>query len=135
MIRQQLKSANGFIIVFDYTRKETFENMLTWIQFIERFGSCSVGTSCATQVETDELLPSNQMKNVPISSCRPLMILGNKKELNRDEVSQSDINQFWMNHSNIILFDVSARSGMNVDSAFHAFAQELAAHGRMTKKL
>ena len=80
------------MIIFDITKKETFVNLSKWIQTVQMRAS----------VEQP-----------------PIIVLGNKADIDKDiEVDDENIEEFRSAHPTIPIFEVSARSGLNVNQAF-----------------
>jgi len=62
------RSAQGFVIIFDFTRKETFENIRVWL---------------------NQLQVHSSMENPPI------LIMGNKRDIEESlQVTDQDIHEF-----------------------------------------
>ena len=86
---QYFRDCNGAIIVFDLTKKTTFECLPKWIE---------------------ELYNKNSNKT-------PILIVGNKSDLTLDrEVIQKEINDFVKDK--YLYYDVSAKTGNNISLAF-----------------
>ena len=80
------------MIIFDITKKETFVNLTKWIQTVQMRAS----------VEQP-----------------PIIVLGNKADIDQEiEVDYDSIEEFRSTHPTIPVFEVSARSGLNVNEAF-----------------
>ena len=80
------------MIIFDITKKETFVNLTKWIQTVQMRAS----------VEQP-----------------PIIVLGNKVDIDQEiEVDYDNIEEFRSTHPTIPVFEVSARSGLNVNEAF-----------------
>ena len=86
------RQSQGFVIIFDMTRKESFVNLSKWIQTVY----------------------SKAMMENP-----PIVVLGNKVDQDHNfEVDSKDIEEFRNKHPLVALFEVSARSGFMVNEAF-----------------
>lgn len=86
------RQAQGFVIVFDFTRRETFENIAKWTQLLRVH---------ATMEEP------------------PILVLGNKKDMESEiQVTNRDVEEFQERNRGIAFYEVSARSGMHVTEAF-----------------
>ena len=81
------------MIVFDFTRRDTFLNVAKWLQLLRLH---------ATQEDP------------------PVTVLGNKRDMDRKhyEVSNDDIEEFQSVNRTTIFYEVSAKSGLNVEEAF-----------------
>jgi small GTP-binding protein len=90
LTKNYYKDAIGCLLVFDITRKESFENIIKWKKRIE----------------------DNANKNTVI------ILIGNKndREENR-KVSKEEILKF-ANENNIVYFETSAKKNINVDESF-----------------
>lgn len=84
--------ANAAFIVFDYTRKVTFDNLTIWLEDIK--------THCG-QI--------------------PLFILANKNDLPDKTVTPDILQQFSTNH-NLTIYDTSAKTGENTQKVFEEIA-------------
>ena len=95
LTRQYFRNCHGAIIVFDLTRKDSFDGVQKWIDELEEFGS-----------------------NIPI------LIVGNKSDLiNEREVNEDVIENFVKNK--YLYYDVSAKNGSNVSLAFDKIRKEI----------
>ena len=106
MVRKRyIQDADGIILVFDLTRKETFQNLLTWI------------------------------KEIIINCNKPVVleIIGNKADLEEHiTVVQKDEIKALMDHllkpmitlhfQKISYFSTSAKTKLNIDEVFLAIA-------------
>lgn len=80
------------MIIFDITKKETFVNLSKWIQTVQMRASIE---------------------------HPPIIVLGNKADIDHKiEVDNDNIEEFRSSHPTIPVFEVSARSGLNVNDAF-----------------
>ena len=86
----------GGIIVCDITRKETIENWLYWKDSLFK----SVGEV-------------------------PIVVLGNKIDLADDHEPEVEIVKKITTENNLTLFLTSAKTGENVDKAFHLLGQNI----------
>lgn len=88
--------ADGIILVYDITRRETFSRVRYWLSEIER--------------------------NADAETCR--MLVGNKSDRpDRDVPSEEGLQ--LARDAGIAFFETSARTSENVDAAFHQLAREL----------
>ena len=95
LTRQFFRNCQGAIIVFDLTRKDSFDGVQKWIDELEEFGS-----------------------NIPI------LIVGNKSDLIKErEVNEDVIENFVKNK--YMYYDVSAKNGSNVSLAFDKIRKEI----------
>ena len=95
LTRQFFRNCQGAIIVFDLTRKDSFDGVQKWIDELEEFGS-----------------------NIPI------LIVGNKSDLIKErEVNEDVIENFVKNK--YLYYDVSAKNGSNVSLAFDKIRKEI----------
>ena len=95
LTRQFFRNCQGAIIVFDLTRKDSFDGVQKWIDELEEFGS-----------------------NIPI------LIVGNKSDLIKErEVNEDVIENFVKNK--YMYYDVSAKNGSNVSLAFDKIRTEI----------
>jgi Ras-related protein Rab-1A len=95
------QGASGFVIVFDYTRRETFKNVTKWI---------------------------DQLRNRSTIAEPTIVILGNKidiKDKSKIEVTEDDIQKLKETEKNIIVFDVSARTNINMKEAMETMSGQM----------
>ena len=88
--RVYYKDAHGAILVYDVTQKKTFENVLKWKREIDE------------KVELED------------GSRIPVLLLGNKCDLEASEVPTSDLDQFCLDHNFVSWFETSAKSDINI---------------------
>ena len=95
LTKQYFRNCHGAIIVFDLTRKDSFDGVQKWIEELEDYSS-----------------------NIPI------LIVGNKSDLiNEREVNEDVIENFVKNK--YLYYDVSAKNGSNVSLAFDKIRSEM----------
>lgn len=101
----------GVLLVFDLTRKESFDDLENWVESIEK---------------------STQTRGVP------LVLLGNKVDLTPLEINQNvkndqiaafvtKLNKRYEGQFNVQYFETSAISGKNVEKAFISLIREIKA--------
>ena len=89
LTRQYYRDSDGAIIVFDLTKRETFDNVKNWINELRSYGSEDTN----------------------------IIILGNKSdEKNKREISEEEIKQQLNN--DYFYLEVSAKTGNNISLAF-----------------
>ena len=87
--RQYYRDCQGAIIVFDITKKKTFDYIFTWIKEIQNYGN----------------------------EDTVIIILGNKSDLSEErEITQKEINDKL--NGEYLYFEVSAKNGNNILMAF-----------------
>ncbi len=105
LTRQYYRDSQGAIIVFDITKKRTFDNLQTWIDDIEDYSN----------------------KDIPI------IIVGNKSDLiDGREVSENNINEFL--NDKYTYFEVSAKYGNNIDLAFNKIKKLILENRKMNNE-
>lgn len=103
------QGAFGALLVFDLTRKDSFDDLISWVESIE--GST-------------------------LSKGVPLILLGNKKDLAPTELNQdmsnkeieelmTMLNERYKNQFTIHYFDTSIISGLNIDRSFITLISEI----------
>jgi small GTP-binding protein len=82
--------AKGVIVAYDITNQSSFDNLNTWLQ------------------EVRSLIPPQA----------PIMICGNKCDLDHARVVKKDVADAFARSQNLVLFETSAKDRTNVDRAF-----------------
>ena len=95
LIPSYVRSASIIFIIYDVSSKDTFNNLITWINFIK-------------QVNTD-----NSM----------MILCGNKTDLERRITTQEGKN--LANKEQMMFFEVSAKNGENVNKMMYSCIAEL----------
>ncbi|KAF0975587.1 hypothetical protein FDP41_005581 [Naegleria fowleri] len=99
----------GIIVVYDITDADSFQNVQKWIGNIE--------------------------KNTSPNDDITILLVGNKADLEDERmVKTEDANNFCKNTSCVVdkVFEVSAKSGLNVNNAFMALVEAI--HNKKKKK-
>merc|ERR1712137_887722 len=97
------RGADGCIIVYDVTVRKSFDNIATW---------------------RTEFLTHGQPKN---PSSFPFAVLGNKIDLDENEISEEMISDLLNNSSyNMSHYQVSAKLATNTERAFQSFMEKVA---------
>ena len=105
LTRQYYRDSQGAIIVFDITKKRTFDSLQTWIDDIQDYSD----------------------KDIPI------IIVGNKSDLiDEREVSENNINEFL--NDKYTYFEVSAKYGNNIDLAFNKIKKLIMENRKMNNE-
>ncbi|KAM6217350.1 ras-related protein Rab-7b [Rhynchocyon petersi] len=98
MVSTFYKGSDGCLLAFDVTDSDSFEALDTW--------------------RGDVLA-----KIVPMEETYPMVVLGNKIDLNDRQVSQ-EVAQHWCKEKGITYFEVSAKNDINVVQAFEMLASQ-----------
>ena len=93
------RNAQGIIVVFDLTNSDTFNNLIFWIQSIK------------TYIDNDKNLI-------------PMIIIGNKIDLNEREVGKEEAIKF-AESQNIDYFEASAKTGEGVENSIKFLIQKV----------
>lgn len=91
------RGAQGIIIVYDVTDRETFDNVRTWISEIEKYSQAGV--------------------------CK--VLVGNKSDLEDKRQVQRDEGEELAAQFNMPFLETSAKQSMNVDEAFVTMTKEI----------
>ncbi|KAI6650237.1 Ras-related protein Rab-2 [Oopsacas minuta] len=95
--RSYYRGAAGALLVYDITRRETFEHLTTWLEDARSYSS----------------------------SHMTIMLIGNKSDLDtRREVQHSEGEEFARQHG-LIFMETSAKTAANVEEAFIGTAREI----------
>ncbi|KAH7722280.1 Ras family protein [Aphelenchoides avenae] len=106
MVPMYLRNAAAAILVFEISRRQTYENLGSWIDELTRSGSESL----------------------------QLFVMGNKSDLDEFRaVSEEEGHQFAENH-NACYFETSALNGKGIEMAMRTIAEELVTHERTSAK-
>ena len=91
-----LRNADGVILVFDLTQKDTFEQMKQWLNDVNE-----------------------------ICDDVKIIILGNKSDLKDERKVEEEIANNFAEKLNYKYFETSAKEGTNIENAFKAMADLL----------
>ena len=94
-----LRGADGVVLVFDVTNSETFDNLKFWL----------------------DSLKNNLGEN---NSFLPVVINGNKIDIDDRDISKDDANKFAQ-ENNYKYFETSAKSGVGVDELFREIVNQI----------
>ncbi len=94
-----LRGADGVVLVFDVTNSETFDNLKFWL----------------------DSLKNNLGEN---NSFLPVVINGNKIDIDDRDISKDDANKFAQDN-NYKYFETSAKSGVGVDELFREIVNQI----------
>jgi small GTP-binding protein len=94
-----LRGADGVVLVFDVTNSETFDNLKFWL----------------------DSLKNNLGEN---NSLLPVVINGNKIDIDDRDISKDDANKFAQ-ENNYKYFETSAKSGVGVDELFREIVNQI----------
>ena len=94
-----LRGADGVVLVFDVTNSETFDNLKFWL----------------------DSLKNNLGEN---NSFLPVVINGNKIDIDDRDISNDDANKFAQ-ENNYKYFETSAKSGVGVDELFREIVNQI----------
>jgi small GTP-binding protein len=91
------RNANVALVVYDITKKSSFESAKIWIEEINR-------RSCPECI---------------------IVLLGNKYDLKKEiKINENEINDY-IKHKNIMHFKTSAKTGLNIDNLFNTIINKL----------
>ncbi len=94
-----LRGADGVVLVFDVTNSETFDNLKFWL----------------------DSLKNNLGEN---NSFLPVVINGNKIDIDDRDISKDDANKFAQ-ENNYKYFETSAKSGVGVNELFREIVNQI----------
>jgi len=87
--RSYYRGAAGALLVFDLTRRETFEHLASWLEDCRKYSSSDI----------------------------TIILIGNKCDLDQRTVSNQEANDFATKHG-LVYLEASAKTAQNVDQAF-----------------
>ena len=90
------RKADGVILVYDTTSIDSFNNLDYWLKSIKFY--------CKRDI--------------------PIIIIGNKIDL-ENKIDKETLNDFMRAHSNIPIFNTSAKTGKGINEAFYNIAQTI----------
>ena len=90
------RKADGVILVYDTTSIDSFNNLDYWLKSIKFY--------CKRDI--------------------PIIIIGNKIDL-ENKIDKETLNNFMREHSNIPIFNTSAKTGKGINEAFYNIAQTI----------
>lgn len=91
------RGAHGIIVVYDVTDQESFNNVKTWLNEIDRYASESVNK----------------------------LLVGNKCDLTANKVVSSETGKAFADEIGIPFLETSAKNSINVEQAFMKMASEI----------
>ena len=100
------RGAQGFVCVFDFSQKSSFQNLSNWIVQIKQ----------QTTVENPTIL-----------------VLGNKRDLEHKEITAKEVADFQAMHRDVIFMETSARTGYQVVESFKNMGQIMIEKGNQVK--
>ena len=93
-----IKMVDGLILVYSIANKETFKNLDTWM---------------------------NSVKNIADLSSKPVIILGNKCDLNENREVTYEEGENYAKNLGYHFYETSAKTGENVKEAFEDIFEQL----------
>lgn len=102
------KDAFGAILVYDLSRQSTFDAILKW----------------KSEIDAKVLLPDG--------SPLPVVLVGNKCDLEKHEVDTTKLDAFCVEHGFITHFETSAKTNTNIDDCAATHLMPLKCHARCT---
>jgi len=109
MIDQHIQAGVGFALVYSITSKQSFEGVARFHERILR----------VKDIETED------MEESETSGMYPIVILGNKCDLEKDRVVTSNEAKQFAKTLKSPLFETSAKTRFNVEEAFHQLVREV----------
>ncbi|XP_058747039.1 ras-related protein Rab-2-B-like [Vicia villosa] len=88
--RSYYRGAAGALLVYDITRRETFDHLATWLEDARQHASSSM----------------------------IIMLIGNKSDLSKKRVVSTEEGEKFAKENGLIFMEVSAKSAKNVEEAF-----------------
>lgn len=99
------KGCFGALVIFDITRKETFENLTNWIENLYKYSNRGVVPVIVLANKTD----LDEEREVTIKEAKEFIKLLNKK------TKEHEIENFFL--------ETSAKTGLNIDKSFEIIGQ------------
>jgi small GTP-binding protein len=97
--RNLFQRVNGIILMYDIAEQKSFDNLRQWINIIDQF-----------------------VKGLPI------ILVGNKKDLDDQRVVPKEKGEQLANDHNIAFWESSGKSGENVEECFLDFGEQIIAY-------
>jgi small GTP-binding protein len=108
IIRSYYAGISGIVLVFDLNVRSTFTRLNYWI---------------------------DEIKSMNKHNC-PIMLVGNKSDIRKSEISDDEINNFIdETHMDISYIEVSVRRGTNVNNVFEELAKKMVTRVENNKSL
>ena len=92
-----IKKADGILLVYDITDKDTFEGVKVWIKSIKEESGDS----------------------------RPIILLGNKSDLNDKRMIKKEVGEDFAENEGIKFYETSCKTGENVEKAINDLVKQI----------
>eukprot|EP00730_Choanoeca_flexa_P005397 TRINITY_DN11935_c0_g2_i1.p1 TRINITY_DN11935_c0_g2~~TRINITY_DN11935_c0_g2_i1.p1 ORF type:complete len:203 (+),score=26.77 TRINITY_DN11935_c0_g2_i1:108-716(+) len=101
------------MLVFDLTDRHSFDNISVWMEEFFNYAD----------VEADQ------------QPTFPILLIGNKVDVEGRQVSTEEAEEFCSKHNNLKYYETSAKTAVNVETAFYTVARMLVERQRDTTKM
>ncbi|CAD8061373.1 unnamed protein product [Paramecium primaurelia] len=106
IVQSYFKGANGIFIIYDITNRESFNALLKWIEYSEKYANPGV------------------LK----------MLVGNKSDLNGQRQVTFEEGQNLANSNGMLFIETSAKEGFNLEQAINNLLHEVLSQQEIKKK-
>ena len=95
--RSYYRGAVGALLVYDITRRETFDHLTTWLEDCKKYSTQDI----------------------------TIMLIGNKADLENSRVVSTEEGKAFAEKNGIFFYETSSKTAQNVDEAFINVAKEI----------
>lgn len=104
------RTAEGIILVFDLSNRDTFAGLVSWFDDIRRFEK----------------------------TLTPIILVGTKSDINKKEIKTKDVEEFITSNAadlKIKYIETSSKCGINVDKVFECLIEEMVKQTNISRAL
>lgn len=129
VVKSYYRNTSGIIMVFDLTRRETFESLEYWLKELED----ARGSDLVPIYEDSKSTKKGLGEPIGYRRYPPVILVGNKKDLGGPEsseraITEGEVLEFVKKHHLDMYIETSAKTGENVASVFREIATLILSH-------